>query len=177
MKIKIVTITLLIVAIFYSCSKSKKEDQSSLVENTIEETWKEFLILVQNKDKTAFKEMSNITIRCYLCLENTLAEQKELESKRESDPNWYDKLYDEDIYIPIDRFVKEDFDLIFNSEFVSILKEKKTVFFKNENEGTELYEVLVTTTEPSIDHEGGQHNFQFIKKNGKWKLNEIGTIP
>ncbi len=177
MKIKTVTTILLIVTILYSCSKSKKEDQSLLVEKTIEKTWVEFLTIVQEKDKTAFKEISSDRIRCYLCLENTLAEQKELESKRESDPNWYDQLYDKDIYIPIDRFVKEDFDLIFSSEFVSILKEKKTIFYKREDRKTEVYEVLVTTTEPSAEHEGGQHNFQFIKKKGGWKLSEIGTIP
>ncbi|WP_271769877.1 hypothetical protein [Aquimarina algiphila] len=177
MKIKKITTTLLLVTILYSCVKLKKEDQSSLVENGIEKTWENFLTIVQEKDKAAFKEVSSKTIRCYLCLENTLADQKELDAKRESDPDWYNQLYDKDIYIPIDRFINEDFDLIFNPEFVSILKEKKTIFYKNDNEEVELYEVLVTTTEPSAEHEGGQHSFQFIKKKGDWKLREIGTIP
>lgn len=41
----------------------------------------------------------------------------------------------------------------------------------------EYYEILVTTTEPTLNHEGEQHNFQFKKINGKWKFNELELIP
>ena len=61
--------------------------------------------------------------------------------------------------------------------FITTLKEKKTVYHKNNIDDVNYYEVLVTTTNPTYNHEDGQHNFQFKKVNGKWVLNKISTIP
>ncbi|PKV51655.1 hypothetical protein ATE84_3745 [Aquimarina sp. MAR_2010_214] len=162
---------------FLSCAKNKKDEKNEFPKNEISKTWNNFLNALDSNRKKDFKELSGKKIRCYLCLENTLAEQKEIEVLKNNDSLWYDKIYDELIYIPIDSFLKKDFDLIFNPEFVNALKEKKTIFHKRIIDGIEYYEVLVTTTEPTLDHEGGQHNFQFKKINGKWKLNGIETIP
>ena len=133
--------------------------------------------IIESNQRKGFKKISSESIRCCLCLENTYTEQREIEILRENDSLWYDKIYEALIYIPIDSFVKKDFDLIFNPEFVKILKENKTIFYKRVIEGIEYYEILVTTTEPTLDHEGRQHSFQFIKVNGEWKFNGIGTIP
>ena len=95
----------------------------------------------------------------------------------ETDTDWYNKLYDDLILIPIDCFIKDDFDLIFDDGFVEILKDSNYNWHKREIEGIEHYELLVTTTETTATHEGGQHHFQFKKVNGKLLLNEIGTIP
>ncbi|WP_103865586.1 hypothetical protein [Aquimarina sp. I32.4] len=155
------------------------KDASQHVDETedITQVWKKFLNIIARQDKSGFKTLSNQSIRCYLCLENTIIEQEELDKKRETDPEWYTTLYTKDIYISIDDFIKNDYDLIFNTVFVQILKERKTIFYKREIEEVAHYEVLVTTTEPTLYHEGGQHSFQFKKIKGEWKFNEIGTIP
>ena len=177
MKAKLFKYLLFLSVIMYSCTDSKKKVQTYDADIDIAATWEKFLEIISSEDKEKFKQISNPSIQCYLCLENTPAEQKELENKQNTDPNWQDELYKEDIFIPIYRFIEEDFDLLFSPKFVQNLKENKTTFHKREADGIEYYEILVTTTEPTSEHEGGQHHFQFIKIKGKWKLNEIGTFP
>jgi len=177
MKNRTYIIILTITLTFFSCNRIKKNTKNEFRKSEISETWNDFLNILESNREKDFIELSSEKIRCYLCLENTDFERKEMEILRESDSLWYDKIYDDLIYIPIDSFVKKDFDLIFNPEFVKILKENETIFHKRIIDGIEYYEVLVTTTKPTSSHEGGQHNFQFKKNNGKWKFNEIGTIP
>lgn len=171
MKIKLLFIFLMFI-VFSSCKKDIKRSE-------IENTWSGFIDVVEQKDKNGFRNFSDDTIRCYLCLENTEHELKVLEFLRENDSAWYDKLYDEKIFIPVNKFIEEDFDLFFNEEFVKILKKGKTIFSKREFDEVDpnAYEVLVTTTEPTLTHEGGQHTFQFRKINGDYKLTEISTVP
>ena len=177
MKNRTYIIILNIILISFSCNRIKKDAKNGLRNNEISQTWNNFLNIIESNNGKHFKELSSKKIRCYLCLENTNTEQKEMEILRENDSLWYHKIYDDLIYIPIDSFVKKDFHLIFNPEFVKILKENETIFHKKIIEGIEYYEILVTTTEPTLGHEGRQHNFQFKKINGEWKFNEIGTIP
>lgn len=167
-------ILLITLFVIFSCKKDHKNEYD---ENKISKTWNNFLNVLDPNKKKDFKELSDKKIRCYLCLENTITEQNEIAFLRDNDSLWYDKIYDDLIYIPIDNFVENDFDLIFNSVFVKTLKEKKTIFNERIIDGIEYYEVLVTTTEPTLNHEGGQHSFQFKKIDGKWKFNEIETIP
>ena len=170
MKTRIVFTFTIIMLISFSC---KKEEDSS----EIQLRWQEFLSVLEQKNLTEFKEYASDTIRCYMCIENTEHEQKVLEYLRDNDSTWYDKLYNEKIYIPINKFLDEDYDLIFNNEFVEVLKNSKTVYAQREIDGLDVYEVLVTTTKPSLGFEGGQHDFQFTKEEGIFKLSEISTIP
>lgn len=171
MKIKLLFIFLALI-VFSSCKKDKEPSE-------IKKTWFGFLEVVEQKDKNGFRDFAGDTIRCYLCLENTEHEQKVLEFLRENDSAWYDKIYDERIYIPQNKFIEEDFDLFFDKEFVEILKNGETIFSKREfdDDNTNAYEVLVTTTEPTLTHEGGQHTFQFRKINDSYRLTEISTVP
>ena len=171
MKIKLLFIFLALI-VFSSCKKDKEPSE-------IKKTWSGFLEVVEQKDKNGFRDFAGDTIRCYLCLENTEHEQKVLEFLRENDSAWYDKIYDERIYIPQNKFIEEDFDLFFDKEFVEILKNGETIFSKREfdDDNTNAYEVLVTTTEPTLTHEGGQHTFQFRKINDSYRLTEISTVP
>lgn len=169
MKIKLLFIFLTLI-VFSSCKKDTKKSE-------IENTWSGFLDVVEQKDKNGFRNFSDDTIRCYLCLKNTEHEQKVLEFLRENDSAWYDKLYDEKIFIPVNKFIEEDFDLFFNEEFVDILKKGETIYSQREIDTADVYEVLVTTTEPTLTHEGGQHTFQFRKINNNYKLTEISAVP
>ncbi|WP_108866284.1 hypothetical protein [Aquimarina aquimarini] len=177
MKIKKIASVLFLSLLISSFIPSRDEREYVHEKEDITQVWKKFLNIIAIQDKSGFKTLSNQSIRCYLCLENTIIEQEELNKKRETDSDWYTTLYTKDIYIPIDDFIENDYDLIFNEEFVQILKERKAVFYKREIEGIAHYEVLVTTTAPVFNHEGGQHSFQFKKIKGEWKFNEIGTIP
>ena len=176
MKYNISIIVLITFLITVSCGQNKTTVKRK-TENDIEKTWGQFLNTVQTANKQVFKKISNSKINCYYCIENTVIEQEELAVFRETDTLWYDKIYDDLVYIPIDRFIKDDFDIIFDASFLKILKEKEPKFSKNRIDGIDYYEILVTTTEPTEFHEGGQHSFQFIEIDGLWKFNEIGTIP
>lgn len=130
MKNSIIIIWLTILLTLFSCKTEKKNENTQFDEKDILNTWEIFLNIIESKNKEDFKNISNEKIRCYLCLENTLNEQLEIENLRANDSLWYDKIYDDLIYIPIDRFLNNDFDLIFTPAFVSILKVKKLSFLK-----------------------------------------------
>lgn len=153
-----------------------KDVKQSPVNNNFT-AWNNFLKIVSTQNKESFKDISSSKIRCYLCLENTIEEQKELVTLRNKDSLWYEKLYSDLIFIPIDSFLKNDFDLLFNKKFVETLKNEKTTFSIIEREGVEYCEVLVTTTQPTPFFEGGQHGFQFKKVDTIWMLTAIYTIP
>lgn len=167
-------ITSLFFLIISYTSKAQTSEQS---EKEIKAVWYTFLDAVSSKDFAIFKKLSNKKIRCYNCPENTEAEREKIYTLRKTDTLWYDKLYNDLIYIPVDHFIENDFEIIFTPSFIKKLKEKKTLYHQNSIDGVDYYEVFVTTLEPKNDHDGGQHNFQFKKVNGKWVFNEIGTIP
>lgn len=162
---------------FFSCKKEEKPDEIQL-------KWEEFLNVVEQKNIPEFKKLVNDMIRCYMCLENTEHERNVLKYLRDNDSTWYNKIYDEKIYLPINKFIEEDFDLIFTEDFVELLKNSETIFSKREFDEDGLaadnddYEILVTTSKPNIlGEEGGQHDFSFKKNNGIYVLFEISTIP
>lgn len=140
--------------------------------------WASFLSDLAAEDKEAFKKASAETIRCYDCLENTQSEVQHMNLLRENDSLWYSKIYEDLIYIPIDSFIANDYDILFNPKFVNILQENETIISSEETNGVTYAHILVTTTLPTAFFEGAQHIFSFVKnEDDVWKLNEIGTIP
>uniref|UniRef100_UPI0025BDAA57 hypothetical protein n=1 Tax=Maribacter sp. TaxID=1897614 RepID=UPI0025BDAA57 len=82
------------------------------------------------------------------------------------------------IYIPIDSFIANDYDILFNQKFIHILRENETVISNEDKNGVDFAHILVTTTLPTAFFEGRQHIFSFRKhEEGVWKLNEISTVP
>jgi hypothetical protein len=97
-----------------------------------------------------------------------------------SEPDWYKKLYEEKIFIPIDKFCKQDYPIIFSKMFIKKLQNGKTIYTVDRYNDEIIYEVIVTTTKPgeiAPEHEGGQYAFQFIKINNGYKFWGIDTIP
>lgn len=173
MEIKRLLCIPLLVVTFMSCQQKKKASGDDV---TV--MWTSFLSDLEAKDKVAFKHSSDKTIRCYDCLENTPSEVQQMNLLRENDSLWYDKIYEDFIYIPIDSFIANDYDILFNQKFIHILRENETVISNEDKNGAVFAHILVTTTLPTAFFEGGQHIFSFKKnKNDEWKLNEIGTIP
>lgn len=156
-----------------SCQQEKRAsgDDVSVI-------WASFLSDLTTEDKEAFKNTSGETIRCYDCLEKTPSEAQQMNLLRENDSLWYSKIYEDLIYIPIDSFIANDYDILFNPKFVKILQENETIISSEETKGVTYAHILVTTTLPTAFFEGAQHIFSFVKnEDDVWKLNEIGTIP
>ncbi|MEP3372060.1 MAG: hypothetical protein ABJO28_08200 [Maribacter dokdonensis] len=173
MKLTHILIALLLTITSVSCQQKKKASGDDVAV-----MWTSFLSDLEAKDKVAFKHSSDKTIRCYDCLENTPSEVQQMNLLRENDALWYDKIYDDFIYIPIDSFIAKDYDILFNQKFIHMLRENETVISNEAKNGVAFAHILVTTTLPTEFFEGGQHIFSFKKnKNDEWKLNEIGTIP
>lgn len=173
MQIKPLLCVLVLVVTFMSCQQKKKASGDDV---TV--MWTSFLSDLEAKDKVAFKHSSEKTIRCYDCLENTPSEVQQMNLLRENDALWYDKIYEDFIYIPIDSFIANDYDILFNQKFIHILKENETVIANENKNGVAFAHILVTTTLPTAFFEGGQHIFSFRKhEDGVWKLNEISTVP
>ncbi len=149
-------------------------------DDKLEKIWKNFLEIVSNKNCDSFIRASLEKIYCYMCLENTDEEYRELNEFRKTEVNWYRKLYEEKIYLSSKRFCQDDLEIIFNKKFLYILESSETKFMENEMNGKKYVEVLVTTTRPgevAPMHEGGQHHFRFRKIGDLYKFGEISTIP
>tara|TARA_R110002051_G_scaffold4043_1_gene21388 strand:+ start:26248 stop:26769 length:522 start_codon:yes stop_codon:yes gene_type:complete len=173
MKIGLSIFVLLLGISTSSCKQEKK-----LPDNEVSNLWSHFLNTLEKNDKVAFKKASNETIRCYDCLENTPSEVQKMNLLRDTDSLWYDKIYDDLINIPIDQFIKNDFDILFNPQFVKILRDIDISFLEDNENEVKTVHILVTTTPPTAKFEGAQHSFSFTKTiDGLWKLNEISTIP
>lgn len=173
---KRIFLTLLITAHIFSCHgqahEQNQEEHSQ--DKEMLQNWQQFLAAIEQRDIPKIKTLLSDKIRCYECLENTPSEQKEMEYLRDSIENWYDKIYNDLVYIPRDTFINEDLELIFTKEFITILSTHKTLFSRKEENG---YVVLVTTVAPVTGHEGMQHSFHFKKTKEGYRFEEIGTIP
>jgi hypothetical protein len=142
--------------------------------------WKIFLKAVSSNDIRKIKSLSLEKIRCLACLDNTEEEDKEMTKYMMTEPDWYEKLYKEKIFIPIDTFCKQDYPIIFSKSFIKKLQDSETIYTVDHYNDDIIYEVIITTTQPgkiAPGHEGGQHAFQFIKINHDYKFWGIDTIP
>lgn len=143
-------------------------------------TWKIFLKAVSNDDLKMIRNLSFERIRCLSCVDNTEQEEKEIEEFEATDPDWYNKLYDEKVYIPVNKFCEEDYAIIFTKEFVKRLQDRKPAYAAEIVNKQKIYEVIIPTLQPgelSPKHEGCLHLFQFIKTKKGYKFWGIDTIP
>jgi hypothetical protein len=142
--------------------------------------WKSFLKAVSTDDMKKLKGLSAGKIRCLLCVDNTEEKDREMTRSMKTDPDWYEKLYKEEVFIPVDRFCREDYPIIFKRDFKKKLQTRKPSYGSEDSNGKKIYEVIITTTNPGElgpKHEGGQHFFQFIKTDNGYKFWGIDTIP
>ncbi len=172
MKTNLMLLIIVMSFVLHSCTHKARRIYNH-TDKEIVEVWEVFLKTIEQKDNSAFRKLSSDKIDCYVCPDNTPQEYEELNKLRAENDDWFE-IYNSKIHLSIDTFLQQDFNIIFNNDFVSILKTKKTIFSKAD---TNVYQILVTTTEPTLEHEGGQHNFKFEKENGVYKFCEIGTIP
>ncbi|WBU88283.1 hypothetical protein [Cellulophaga omnivescoria] len=172
--VKNIVVLMFLFVVSIVCAQQKTEDVSL---KEMKQVWATFLSTLKTKDTVKFKRLSALKIRCYACLENTPEEEKELTTFRDTEEDWYSALYTTKIYIPVDTFIAEDYNLIFTHNFIGLLVESETIYVNHAIDGVNYIEVLVTTTKPTKFHEGGQHTFRFVKQNKIWVLDELSTIP
>ena len=143
-------------------------------------TWNIFLEAVAANDLKKLRNMSVERIRCLSCLDNTELEEREIEKFKANDPDWYEKLYAEKIYIPVDTFYREDYPLIFTKQFIRILKDRTARYSAESFHGLKIYGVIIATLKPgelSPGHEGCLYIFQFVRAEKEYKFWGIDTIP
>lgn len=161
----------------------------------IDRFWKKYVKIIRAKDLQELKEVSLPKIYCEICLENSSSEDSVITNfKIENPDKWYDKLYGELAYIPIDKFIEQDFDSLFNPGVLSKIKKPSNVNFisrefetsegqsylqtyLNEGKKYTLYEALITTVEPSTQFEGAQIVIQFLETEEGLMFYGYSTIP
>ena len=143
-------------------------------------TWKIFVKAVSVKDWNKIRKISVEKIRCLSCVDNTGQEGKEIENLQTTDVDWYKKLYEEKIYIPINKFCEEDFPIIFTAEFIKKIQDSEPTYAVEDFNDRKIYEVIiprVKSGELPTAHEGVLHIFQFVKTEQGYKFWGIDTIP
>ncbi len=144
------------------------------------EAWTLFLKHLESGDLNSFHDMSMSHIHCYECLSNTDIEYSQQSEFRATNDNWYSLTYENMIFIAIDDFIANDYQLFFTPSFITTLQNAETHFLERETDKELFLEVLVTTTEPSTVppiHEGGQTVFQFKKMEKGYYFYGITSIP
>lgn len=164
-------------------------------DSLLKSTWIKFANSVLNKDRKLFKQLSTNCIRCDHCVTNTQTEDSLFDIYRsKNEKTWYDKLYTEFCFIPIDKFINEDLNTIFTDNIKSRLLDTSKLNFVDDNHNGKLYskpciigttkeikhdfrEVLLLSIDPTPKYEGTQFAFAFVKINGQYKFCGFSTIP
>lgn len=143
-------------------------------------TWKIFLQAVSTRDLNKIRNISVEKIRCLSCVDNTAEEDREIENLQTTNLDWYKKLYEEKVYIPINKFCEEDFPLIFTAEYMRKIQDREPTYAVEDFNDRKIYEVIIPASKPgelAAGHEGVLHIFQFVKTNTGYKFWGIDTIP
>ncbi len=142
--------------------------------------WKTFLKAVSTNNIRELKRLSVGKIRCLACLDNSEDEDKKMDKFKMTEPDWYEKLYKEKMFIPINKFCKQDYPIIFSNKFIKKLQNSKPAYIVDYIDDDKTYEVIIATAKPGElfpNHEGVLHLFQFKKTNNGYKFCGIDSVP
>lgn len=157
--------------------------------------WQTFAQAVRKNDLAALRKLSASCITCTDCLRNTGVEEKAFDRYMDQHPDTgFDRLYGPMSFIPAETFWRQDSPLIFDAKAKArLLNPAKLTFIASEQNkagyvapclikpaevaSTHLYEVLLTTIDPSRGEEGMQKAFAFIKTKQGFKFCAYSTIP
>jgi hypothetical protein len=153
-------------------------------------TWDKFAKAVLKKDMKLIKSLSTDCIECLFCVTNTRKEDSLFTIYMDQNEKlWFNKLNSELSFIPIDKFISEDFKIIFTKKIEEGLLDSTKLHFAYDNHNASIFskpciittkkeekldfrEVRVRTTEPdpSTKYEGSSCGFEFVKLNGQYKF-------
>jgi hypothetical protein len=161
----------------------------------LKRAWSLFSKAILFNDIQALKDLSTDCIRCSACVTNTSSEDSVFTVYRNNNPDtWYDTLYGELSYIPLQIFLEKDLRLLFDANTNSRLLDSSKISFHDDNHNKGLYikeciikpsdsskadiqEVLLTVIDPSSETEGMQKGFAFVKTEKGYKFCGYSTIP
>jgi hypothetical protein len=174
---------------------SKTITPTSKPDKEFEETWMTFANAILASDLNTLKRISANCIRCSDCVTNTPKEDSMYNEFTKKNPDtWYDKFYSELSFIPIDKFIKEDLNLIFDPTLKSRMLDTSKIGFHNDEINKKLYDAkciispidlkasklqvaIVLVIDPSSETEGFQKAFAFIQTKQGYKFCGYSTIP
>ena len=168
---------------------------ATLVNEEFQDAWKLFADAILKQDIKSIKALSTDCIMCTDCFTNTPLEDSLFKKIQKENPDtWYQKLYNDFSFVPVDHFIKEDFDIIFNEKVKLRLLNKSKLIYIDDNHNAKVYakpcvigtaslneldfqEVLLTYIDPTPKFEGSQRAFAFVKIKGQYKFCGFSTIP
>jgi hypothetical protein len=177
---------------FQVIDNSVEQISVSQADKEFEETWRVFVNAILADDFKKIKQLSANCIDCSICITNSpeeVAVYKEYWSSKQ-----YFKKMDSAKFISIDKFIKEDLKIIFDSTLKSRLKVESKVMFhdfgivngtynerciisSSDFKKSKLQEAIVTVVDKSPEFEGFQKAFEFILTKQGYKFCGYSTIP
>ena len=142
--------------------------------------WKIFRTAMVAGDVSAIKALSCQKIRCLSCVDNTESEEKEMERFMTTEPDWYEKLYTDKIFIPVETFCAQDLPILLTRKLVERMRNAEPAYHAMILDGQRVYEAMIPTAEPgeiTPGDEGGLCAFQFIETDQGLKFWGLDTIP
>jgi hypothetical protein len=168
----------------------------TLSNKELEKSWRIFTNAVLSNNLREIKEISTACIHCTDCPTNTRQEDSLFSEYQKKNPNtWYDKLYSQFSYIPIDEFLTNDYPSVFDSVVKSRFYNQSAIRFYDVNEiNMHLYskncivnsstikestitEIFVKTIDWSEETEGMSKVFSFLKTKDGYKFCGYWTLP
>jgi hypothetical protein len=157
-----------------------------------EKAWRIFVNAVLADDFKKTKQLSTNCIDCSICVTNTPEEAAVYDEYWSS--HQYFKKIDSAKFVSIDKFIREDLKIIFDSTLKSRLKVESKVIFhdygivnrtynerciisSSDFKKSKLQEAIVSVIDPSPEFEGFQKAFDFILTKQGYKFCGYSTIP
>jgi hypothetical protein len=159
------------------------DDAAALAGNEFKELaafWNIFRDATAAGDVPAVKALSCQKIRCLSCVDNTEREEKEMERFMSTEPDWYEKLYTDKIFIPVETFCAQDLPILLTRKLADRMRNAEPAYHVMIFNGQRVYEAMIPTAEPgeiTPGDEGGLCAFQFIETEQGLKFWGLDTIP
>ena len=157
--------------------------------------WITFVNAVLAGDLKTLKGLSSGCIYCTDCVTNSHKEDSLFSDFQNKNPDtWYARLNSEFYYISIDKFLREDLTIVFDSISKSRMLNDSKIRFHNDEANKDLYakkcivsgmdlrnvkilEMFVKVVDPSSETEGMDKAFAFIQTKQGYKFCGYSTIP
>ena len=193
--------------ILHSCSQPVKKpsgrsnefqtrsDASTTSDKKLHLAWSDFRKAIKAKDISALRRLSTDCILCSDCLTNTAEEDAMIDKLKIDNPEtWYGSIYDSLSFIPFNKFLKEEYPLVFDSLLRANMYVDALVSFYDSDHNLQrhlhscikfnldlknpkLREVLVQLSGPSLKHEGATAALAFIETKNTYLFCGYSTIP
>ncbi len=170
----------------------KTSTDSKELGEKMQKSWSAFAQAVKNNNLPAVKAMATECIYCNYCLYNTDKEnQVFVDSMKKNPDGWTAKITSQLQYLPVDKFMKEDFADIFAAETKAKMADKAAITFHNGNANRKTYNKLcissrIISSNPNFvevvinnpsSKPGLNRTFTFIETKAGYKFCGFSIVP